>query len=182
MVVKRHALAALPPGTKTRYPLFRRLGAPQGRSGRVRKISTPGFDPQPVQPVASRYTDRAISVLFSLYSFFFYDSVRVYGPLSRCGNPIAANIISYHMMPCKHMKTHTEVTKLRKYADISGSGANFSSLWAWQIRTVHNEHDPLADCGRDAVRCYAQVRPHMQAVDPGDVENRSFHTSHWNQE
>ena len=41
---------------------------------------------------------------------------------------------------------------------------------------MHNEHDPLADCGRDAVRCYAQVRPHMQAVDPGDVENRSFHT------
>ena len=34
----RHALAALPPG-KTRYPLYRRLGGPQGRSGRVRKIS-----------------------------------------------------------------------------------------------------------------------------------------------
>jgi len=28
----------LPPG-KTRYPLFRRLGGPQGRSGRVQKIS-----------------------------------------------------------------------------------------------------------------------------------------------
>ena len=33
-----HAPAALPPG-KTRYPLYRRLGGPQGRSGQVRKIS-----------------------------------------------------------------------------------------------------------------------------------------------
>ena len=57
---QHHAPAALPPG-KTRYPLYRRLGGPQGRSGRVRKISPPpGFDPLTVQPVASRYTDWAI--------------------------------------------------------------------------------------------------------------------------
>jgi hypothetical protein len=32
---------------KTRYPLYRRLGGPQGRSGQVRKISPPpGFDPR----------------------------------------------------------------------------------------------------------------------------------------
>jgi hypothetical protein len=50
---------SLPPG-KTRYPLYRRLGGPQGRSGQVRKISPPpGFDPRTVQPVASRYTDYA---------------------------------------------------------------------------------------------------------------------------
>jgi hypothetical protein len=35
---------------------------PQGRSGRVRKISpAPVFDPWTVQPVASHYTDRAIT-------------------------------------------------------------------------------------------------------------------------
>ena len=46
---------------KTRCPLYRRLGGPQGRSGQVRKISPPpGFDPRTVQPVASRYTDYAI--------------------------------------------------------------------------------------------------------------------------
>jgi hypothetical protein len=50
---------SLPPG-KTRYPLYRRLGGPQGRSGQVRIISPPpGFDPRTVQPVASRYTDYA---------------------------------------------------------------------------------------------------------------------------
>jgi hypothetical protein len=48
-----------PPG-KTRYPLYRRLAGPQGRSGQVRKISPPtGFDPRTFQPVASRYTDYA---------------------------------------------------------------------------------------------------------------------------
>jgi hypothetical protein len=50
----------LPPG-KTRYPLYRRLGGPQGRSGQVRKISPPpGFDLRTVQPVANRCTDWAI--------------------------------------------------------------------------------------------------------------------------
>ena len=50
---------SFPPG-KTRYPLYRRLGGPLGRSGQVRKISPPmGFDPRTVQPVASRYTDWA---------------------------------------------------------------------------------------------------------------------------
>jgi len=38
------------------FPLYRRLGGPQGRSGQVRKISPPpGFHPRTVQPVASRY-------------------------------------------------------------------------------------------------------------------------------
>jgi hypothetical protein len=47
---QRHAPAALPP-RKTRYPLYRRLGGPQGRSGRVRKMSPPaGFGTRTVQP------------------------------------------------------------------------------------------------------------------------------------
>ena len=51
---------SLPPG-KTRYPLYRRLGEPQGRSGQARKISPPpGFDPRTFQPLASRYNDWAI--------------------------------------------------------------------------------------------------------------------------
>jgi len=57
---QRHAPVPLPPG-KTRYPLYRRLGGSQGRSGRVRKISPPsGFDPRTVQPAARRCTDCAV--------------------------------------------------------------------------------------------------------------------------
>ena len=49
----------LPPG-KTRYPFYRRLCGPQGRSGQVQKISpSQGFDSRTVQPVGSRYTDYA---------------------------------------------------------------------------------------------------------------------------
>jgi hypothetical protein len=47
---QRHAQVALPPG-KTRYPLHSGLGEPQGRSGRVQKMSyIPGFDPGPSRP------------------------------------------------------------------------------------------------------------------------------------
>ena len=54
---QRHATAALPPG-KTRYLLYRRLGGPQDRSGRVWKIfPPPGYDPRTVQPIASPYND-----------------------------------------------------------------------------------------------------------------------------
>jgi hypothetical protein len=46
------------PPRKTLYPLYRRLGGPQGQPGQVRRISPPpGFDPRTVQPVGSRYTD-----------------------------------------------------------------------------------------------------------------------------
>ena len=37
---QRHAPTAFHPG-KTRFPLYRMLGGPQGRSGRVRQISPP---------------------------------------------------------------------------------------------------------------------------------------------
>ena len=47
---QRHAPAALPLG-KTRYPLYRMLGGPKGRSGWVRKISHPlEFDPRTISP------------------------------------------------------------------------------------------------------------------------------------
>jgi hypothetical protein len=55
---QRHAPASSPPGM-TRYPVYGRLGGPQGLSGRERKTS-PGLDPPTAQPVASRYTNYAI--------------------------------------------------------------------------------------------------------------------------
>jgi len=59
---QRHDPAALPQG-KTRYPLCRRLGESQGRSGWARKVSSPpGSDLRSVQPVAGRYTACAIRV------------------------------------------------------------------------------------------------------------------------
>jgi len=55
--VKHHTPADLHLG-KTLYPLYRRVGGPQGRTGQMRKFSPPpGFDPRTVYPVASRCTD-----------------------------------------------------------------------------------------------------------------------------
>jgi len=55
---QRHALADLSPGKRDGTIFYGRLCGPQGRCGRVRKISPPlGLDPRIVQPVVSRYTD-----------------------------------------------------------------------------------------------------------------------------
>ena len=57
-----HPGRSLPPG-KTRHPLYRRPGGPQGQSEQVRKISPPTeFNPHTVQPVASCYTDYAVGL------------------------------------------------------------------------------------------------------------------------
>ena len=48
----------LPPG-KTRYPFYRRLSGPQGRSGRAKNLVPTGIRSRTVQPVVSRYTDWA---------------------------------------------------------------------------------------------------------------------------
>ena len=47
---------ALPPG-KTRYPFYRRLSGPHGRSGRAENLVPNGIRSRTVQPVVSRYTD-----------------------------------------------------------------------------------------------------------------------------
>jgi len=48
----------LPPG-KSRYPLYRKLGGPQGRSGQAENLVSTGILSRTVQPVVSRYTDWA---------------------------------------------------------------------------------------------------------------------------
>jgi hypothetical protein len=70
VVGQRHASAILLPG-KNLVPLYKRLGGPQGRSGRARKISSQTrFDPRTVQPVASHYTNWAIPASRRIYSAF----------------------------------------------------------------------------------------------------------------
>ena len=83
-----HAPAALPPG-KTRYPLYRRLGGHQGRSGWVRKISpSSGFDPWTFQPVASCYTvctipalddKMLVTLLYFIVLYFIMQITHVFG-------------------------------------------------------------------------------------------------------
>jgi len=60
---------SLPPG-KTRYPLYRRLGGPQGQSGQVRKISPPTGIRSPDHPACSQslYRPTIYSVIESDWS------------------------------------------------------------------------------------------------------------------
>ena len=46
----------LPP-RKARYPFYKRLGWPQGRSGRAENLVPTGIRSRTVQTVVSRYTD-----------------------------------------------------------------------------------------------------------------------------
>ena len=75
-----------PPG-KTRYPLYRRLGRPQGRSGRVRKISP---------PTGIRSPDRAARSE-SLYRLNYpgpYFLWLLSGPYHSAHNLLSSNLIS----------------------------------------------------------------------------------------
>ena len=68
---------SLPPG-KTRRPLYRRLGGPQGRSGRVRKISLPpGFFCLNDTFVGLHVSKYNVTVLFDDVSVFFPTSLQV---------------------------------------------------------------------------------------------------------
>jgi hypothetical protein len=68
----------LTPVKETRYPFCRKLGGPQGWSGRVRKISPPpGFDRRTFHPVASRYTECAIPAHTGYHYPLYLEHVRL---------------------------------------------------------------------------------------------------------
>jgi hypothetical protein len=59
-----HTPATLPQGKETWYPLYKRLGGPQGQSGWLRKISPlVGFIPHTVHPIMNHSTDYAVLTL-----------------------------------------------------------------------------------------------------------------------
>jgi len=70
----------LPPG-KTRYPLYRRLVGPQGRSGRAENLVPTGIRSWTVQPVVSRYTDRATGPTNNLIHLITKNKQCSYGEL-----------------------------------------------------------------------------------------------------
>jgi hypothetical protein len=66
----------LPPG-RTRYPFYRRLGGPQGRSERAEILVPTGIRSRTVQPVVSRYTDWATRP-----TFVYVGSIIIYVPVT----------------------------------------------------------------------------------------------------
>jgi len=76
---------SLPPG-KTRYPLYRRLGGSQGRSGQVRNISSPpGFflmNHLLVLPFAVRYSC-VFTMVLRVETYFHASRVQCVGGIGR---------------------------------------------------------------------------------------------------
>ena len=115
---------------KTRYPLYKRLGGPQGRQ--VRKIWPPppkAFNPRTVQPVASRYTINLITcikihcaLLESIYVLNFY------GPqegrtLRKCYSP-----------PTLPNLSHTEIVLSSIFACTKASLCGVTSVGLNELR------------------------------------------------
>jgi len=85
----------LPPG-KTRYPLYRRLGGPLGRSGRVKNLVRTGIRSQTVQPVAQSLHRLSYPVLYAVrtaYLHIFCVSARPVLPLASTLTPPTIIII-----------------------------------------------------------------------------------------
>ena len=68
----------LPPG-KTRYPLYRRMGGLQERSGRAENLVPTGILSWAVQPLVGRYTSWATrSTLTDKYDGYLYENVCIF--------------------------------------------------------------------------------------------------------
>ena len=130
---QRHAPGALYLPGKTRYPLYRRLSGPQGRSGQVGKISPPpGFDSRTVQPVASLYTDYAtrppifMESVLSLPMFWFI----------HFRNRPCATSSSLHYITLHYITLHT----LCYVSSVTFLKASFATLYRDVILSDNSRH------------------------------------------
>jgi len=60
----------LTPG-KTRYPFYRKLGGPQGRSGRAENLVSTGIRSRTVQPVAQLLYQQSYQTHVYVYNVFY---------------------------------------------------------------------------------------------------------------
>ena len=68
----------LPPG-KTRNPFYRRLGGPQGRSGRAENLVTTGIRSRTIKTVVSRYTDWATQPTYGKQAYYLLNISDLFG-------------------------------------------------------------------------------------------------------
>jgi hypothetical protein len=82
----------LPPG-KTRYPLYRRLGGPQGRCGQAENLVPTGIRSRTIQPVAqSLYR---LSYRAHIYIKIWYVKLHVQGNFARSCKTLMCLRLSY---------------------------------------------------------------------------------------
>ena len=129
----------------TRYPLYRRLGEPQGRSGQVRKIPPPqGFDPRIVQPVASHYTDNAIPAQTHTHThtyIYIYVCIYIYIYVCVC---VCVCVYRVSQEKCARLRESVPYVKVYRYnpkhlyPKLNGYGDNGQrSLKLWQLLQIY---------------------------------------------
>ena len=121
-----YATTALPPGM-TRYPLYRTLGGPQGRSGWLQKISPPpGFNLRTVQPVVNRYTDCAVPAHVNVVN-----NINIHGSVMLC---IGYCFRTSHFCSCHHpvFEHQTRVASTVRKC----SGASFLLLLRFPVNNL----------------------------------------------
>ena len=103
----------LPPG-KTRYPFYRMLGGPQGRSGRAENLVPTGIRSRTVQPVASRYTDRATRPTnMYVHKCIKLDTMYV-ATMTIYWSNVVKQAIHKHNLHWSHKHTYTNLGQSRK--------------------------------------------------------------------
>ena len=129
----------LPPG-KSLYPLYRRLGGPQGRSGRTENLFHTGIRFRTVQPVVSRYTDWATGPTDDDYIFvkycFFWNCTWVYSHVCWWNTPL-----------CGDTKVSWKMWIFRPYFLKSFSQPTYVLAWEWKYINCRSQHKhcPFSD-------------------------------------
>jgi len=77
----------LHPG-KTRYPLYRRLGGPQGRSGRAEKLVSTGIRSRTVQPVDQSLYRLSYPVHRLMHTFLYLHTLNLWAAFPYNGDPL----------------------------------------------------------------------------------------------
>ena len=91
---------------KNRYPFYRRLGGPQGRSGRAENLVRTGIRSRTVQPLVSRYTDWATGPILWHHN--------IMGPPSYMRSFVDRNVAMLHIPALWGTRTFTSVCSQNK--------------------------------------------------------------------
>jgi hypothetical protein len=134
-----HAPAALPPGKEPRYPLDRRLGGPQSRSGRFgeEKILDPTGtrtpNPLVVQPIASRKWWSLTSTLLCVFMArcLIYETEGQLLPPKR----VPQSLTSSEGTNCA-VKNFAAFYGTRKFITVFTRAPHWSLSWARWIQSI----------------------------------------------
>ena len=138
---------------------YRRLGGPQGRSGRAENLVPPGFDPRTVQSVVSRYTE------YQQFTRPYYQTAVI--STAAFNRTIS---IKYCLLPKRMQLTLTAWTESLNSRD-DGRGKTYRSCQKhWPIRP----HDVFLNKYRSPfVRCFVCNKSKAKCM------HISKHTEHY---